>query len=184
MRKDLADAWKVAKKTDATIYKNPEPSEIEPALSSDESVLVVLKCLKKWGNLGGGEVCTAVLTDKAVHIFSRGILKSVNRTHETFHFNTITGVDLARKLAYGWVINMSRANNVDSLLRCEEEGSKKFVSHLKELIASPRSTSVQGSAQISSDPLDKIKKLKDLLDAGVISESEFEEKKNILMDQI
>ena len=184
MRKDLADAWKAAKKTDGTIYKNPEPSEIEPALSSDESVLVVLRCLKKWGNLGGGEVCTAVLTDKAVHIFSRGIVKSVNRTHETFHFNTITGVDLARKLTFGWVINMSRASNVDSLLKCEEEGSKKFVSQLKELIASPKTTSVSGSTQISSDPLDKLKKLKDLFDAGVISESEFEEKKQILMDQI
>jgi len=184
LRNDLAAAWKEAKKTDGTIYKNPEPSEIEPTLSSDESVLVILKCLKKRGNLGGGEVCTAVLTDKAVHIFSRGVVKSVNRSHETFHFATITGVDLARKLTWGWVINMSRANNIDSLIKCDEEGSKKFVNQLKELIAAPRPISVSGSPQIASDPLDKIKKLKDLLDAGVISESEFEEKKQILMDQI
>lgn len=185
MRQDLQTAWDSARKTDGTIYRNPGPEDIEPFLETSEKVLVILKCLKKWGNLGGGEVCTAVLTDKTVHIFSRGILKSVNSTHETIPFSTITGVELARKLSFGWIIGMTRAANVDSLLKCDEEGAKKFASELKSLIANSRTTSSQIIVQNNApDPLDQLKKLKELLDAGVLTHEEFEVKKEMLLSQI
>lgn len=185
MRQDLQAAWNSAKKTDGTIYKNPEPEIIEQSLDSSENVIVLLKCLKKWGNLGGGEVCTAVLTDKTVHIFSRGIIKSVNSTHETIPFSTITGVELSRKLSYGWIIGITRASNVDSLLKCEEQGAKKFASELKALIEASKSASSQTVIQNQAvDPLDQLKKLKELLDAGVLSPEEYEEKKLSLMDKI
>ena len=184
MRSDLESAWNAAKKTDGTIYKNPEPEVIENALAADENVIVLLKCLKKVGNLGGGEVCTAILTDKTVHIFSRGIVKSVNNTHETIPFSTITGVELSRKLSLGWIIGITRAANVDGLLKCEEEGAKKFVAELKGLIENSKSGSSQTVIQNSVDPLDQIKKLRDLLDSGIISQEEYEIKKQALMDKI
>jgi hypothetical protein len=185
MRKDLQDAWDSAKKTDGTIYKNPSPEEIEPSLDPNERVLVVLKCLKKWGKLGGGEVSTAVLTDQTIHIFSRGIMKSVNRTHETVPFNTITGVELKRKLGSGWIIEFSRAANIDSLLKCDESGSSLFVENLKNSMRDLNQN--QGKAAPSSqviNPIDQLKKLAELLDSGIISQSEFDEKKKSLIDRI
>ena len=185
MRKDLQDAWDSAKKTDGTIYKNPSPEEIEPSLDPNERVLVVLKCLKKWGKLGGGEVSTAVLTDQTIHIFSRGIMKSVNRTHETVPFNTITGVELKRKLVSGWIIEFSRSANIDSLLKCDESGSSLFVENLKNSMRDLNQN--QGKAAPSSqviNPIDQLKKLAELFDSGIISQSEFDEKKKSLIDRI
>ena len=185
MRKDLQDAWESAKKTDGTIYKNPGPEEIEPALDPNENVLVILKCLKKWGKLGGGEVCTAVLTDQTIHIFSRGIMKSVNRTHETVPFHTITGVELKRKLGSGWIIEFSRAANIDSLLKCDEDGSKIFVEKLQNSIRDlNRNQGKSNPSNQAINPIDQLKKLAELLDAGIISQSEFDEKKKSLIERI
>jgi hypothetical protein len=185
MRTDLQTAWDLAKKTDGTIYKNPNPEEIEPSLDDSEKVLVVLKCLKKWGKLGGGEVCTAVLTDKTIHIFSRGMMKSVNRTHETVPFHTITGIDLKRKLSFGWIIEFSRAANVDALLKCDETGAHQFVDTLKKLMSEGASNQSNNNASHQPiNPIDQIKKLAELLEAGIISQSEFDEKKKSLIDRI
>ena len=185
MRKDLQDAWESAKKTDGTIYKNPSPEEIEPSLDPDETVQVVLKCLKKWGKLGGGEVCTAVLTNQTIHIFSRGIMKSVNRTHETIPFHTITGVDLKRKLGSGWIIEFSRAANIDSLLKCDETGSNLFVQNLKNSMKDlNQSQGKSAPSNQETNPIDQLKKLAELLDAGIISQDEFDEKKKSLIERI
>lgn len=70
------------------------------------------------GELGGGEVCTAVLTDKTIHIYSRRMIKSVNQTHEPIN------------------------------------------------------------------PINQIKKLAEILEEGIINHSEFDKKKNLLIDCI
>lgn len=185
MREDLQKAWDSAKKTDKTIYKNPPPEEIESSLESNERVVVVLKCLKQTNKLGGGEVCTAVLTDKRIHIFSRGIIKSVNNTHETIPFEMITGVEYSRKMLEGWAIIITRAANTDRLLKCEEDGSKLFVDELRKFIELSKSsggaTVIQNNAP---DPLDQLKKLKELFDAGILSQEEYEEKRSTLMGKI
>ena len=120
MRQDLQRAFDQAKKKDGTIYKNPDPTEIEPKLDPSEKVLVLLKCLKAEGNLGGGYVATAVLTDQKVHLFSRGMMKSKTNSYEVVPFSMITGIQVSRKMSTGWKLEMTRAANSDTLLKCEE----------------------------------------------------------------
>ena len=43
---------------------------------------------------------------------------------------------------------------------------------------------MQGNNSEKESPMDKLKKLKELFDMGVISEDEFNQKKSKLMDQI
>lgn len=184
MRADLQEAWDKAKKTDGTIYKNPGVEEIEPILSPSEKVIVILKCLKKTGSLGGGQVCTAVLTDQTIHIFSRGVMKTVNHSHETIPFSTITGVELGRKLSLGWIITFTRAANTDSLLKCDENGSKIMVSEVQRIIAELRSGNAAPKAASDIGAIEKIQKLKEMFDQGILSQKEFEEKKAELLKQI
>jgi hypothetical protein len=184
MRQDLQEAWNLAKKSDGTLYKNPEPEEIEPNLEPGEKVLALLKCLKAEGNLGGGQVATAVLTDKKVHIFSRGLLKSKTNSHEVVPFSMITGVQVSRKLAGGWRLEMTRAANSDSLLKCAENEVQVFAAKLKELVGEAQSGGRVIVQNATADPLDQLKKLKELLDAGVVTQEEFDEKKKTLMGQI
>ena len=112
-------------------------------------------------------------------------MKSVNRTHETVPFHTITGVELKRKLGSGWIIEFSRAANIDSLLKCDENGSKIFVEKLQNSIRDLNQN--QGKSNLSNqaiNPIDQLKKLAELLDAGIISQSEFDEKKKSLIERI
>jgi hypothetical protein len=184
MRQDLQAAWDAAKKTDGTIYKNPEPSEIEVKLEPTERVISLLKCLKAEGNLGGGQVATAVLTDKKVHLFSRGMMKSKTSSYEVVPFSMITGIQVSRKIASGWKIEMTRAANSDTLLKCNEAEVQLFAEELKKLVAQSQQGGQTVVQNAVIDPLDQLKKLKELLDAGVVTQEEFEEKKKSLMGQI
>jgi predicted DNA-binding ArsR family transcriptional regulator len=112
-------------------------------------------------------------------------MKSVNRTHETIPFHTITGVDLKRKLGSGWIVEFSRAANIDSLLKCDGTGSNLFVQNLKNSMRDLNQS--QGKSTPSNqeiNPLDQLKQLAELLDAGIISQEEFDEKKKSLIERI
>jgi hypothetical protein len=180
MRQDLQRAFDQAKKKDGTIYKNPDPTDIEPKLDPNEKIIALIKCLK-----GSGGVATAVLTDRTLHIFSRGMMKSMTNSYETVPFAQVTGVELGRKMGWGWMITVTRAANTDELSRIEESEAKRFTEELKKLVGSHQGNNSQTVIQnVAIDPLDQLKKLKELLDAGIVTQEEFDEKKKSLMGQI
>jgi hypothetical protein len=188
MREDLRSAWESAKgNRQADLYNRyPKPEDIEPHLLDDEKVIMLLKGNIQPGRMDTfkdvtfhGGVGTLVLSDKRVHYFSRGLVKSFTNSHESFEFSKITGVELRKNLAFGQMIYITRAENSDSWTQLNKDEAQVFVSALqKQISASAQPT------QTAIDPLDQIKKLKDLLDLGAISQSEFDEKKAQLMGKI
>jgi hypothetical protein len=93
----------------------------------------------------------------------------------------ITGIEAKRVLGQGWVLFMTRANNADEIpFFKKQETIRPFV-----LAVNERISLLNGPNGASSEtPLDKIKKLKELLDMGVISQDEFDEKKSKLLKDI
>lgn len=188
MREDLRSAWESAKgNRQADLYNRyPKPEDIEPHLLDDERVIMLLKgniqpgrvdTFKDVGFQGG--VGTLLLSDKRVHYFSRGLVKSLTNSHEFLEFSKITGVELRKNMAFGQMIYISRAENSDTWTQLNKEEAQAFVSALQKCI------SESGTSKPSlADPLDQIKKLKDLLDLGAISQSEFDSKKAELMGKI
>jgi hypothetical protein len=76
---------------------------------------------------------------------------------------------------------VSRANNTDEFpLFKKQETLTKFANAVNERISSLNET--KGNA--SESALDKIKKLKELLDMGVLSQDEFDEKKSKLLKDL
>jgi hypothetical protein len=179
MRQDLQRAFDQAKKKDGTIYKNPDPTEMEGKLDPNEKIIVLIKCL-----IGNTGVSTAILTDRTVHIFSRGVLKSKTNNYETVPFHQITGIELGRKMTWGWMITITRAANTDVLTKIDEPDAKRFVEELKKLVPSNSAGGQTVIQNMAVDPLDQLKKLKELLDAGIVTQEEFDEKKKSLMGQI
>lgn len=191
MRKDLEAAWNAAKANKkADIYNRfPKPDDIEPRLSVDEKVLMLLKGTIQPARIDrmkdltmNGGVGTLVLTDKRVHYFGRGVVKSLQNSHETVEFSKINGVELRKNLTFGQMIYITRPANTDTWMYLNTDEAEAFVSKLQEFVAAADT----GSKVLVSthDPLDQIKKLKDLLDAGVITQEEFESKKSDLMGRI
>jgi hypothetical protein len=105
---------------------------------------------------------------------------------ETIPFGTISGIELKKNIALlGLEVKLTRANNTDSITNVDKQAAPAFVKALQDTLASR--TNQSGNTIIqnqATDPLDQIKKLKDLLDAGIITQDEFQEKKTELMGKI
>ena len=180
MRKDLQDAWENAGKMGFATRKPPGLDVIEPALGDSEKVISILRGWK-----GGSQPCSLVLTDQKLYFFSYLGLKSLSNT-ETIPFGTISGIELKKNIALlGLEVKLTRANNTDSITNVDKQAAPAFVKALQDILASR--TNQSGNTIIqnqATDPLDQIKKLKDLLDAGIITQDEFQEKKTELMGKI
>jgi|688.fasta_scaffold730822_1 hypothetical protein len=181
MREDLRKAFDKSGKLKNWAIPMPKYEEMEAVLTDNEKVLSVIKA-----GINGKHVGVAILTDNGVHLLGRGTFKSLSPYNETFSLKHITGVTRQRNIMYlGFTIEISRAGNVDSLLGTDKDDSEEFVQILKRLVnegaGSGGQTVVMNQAV---DPLDQLKKLKDLLDSGILTEKEFEQKKRELMDRI
>ena len=159
----------------------------------DEEVLVVAmgtllgkksKSIALGTDMGG--FATLVLTDKCLHMFGRGAgfgPKKLGRT-ESYTFATITGVSRQKKMMAGWTMEISRASNVDDFIQLDETDSENLYNQLRNLVAEAQKGNSGTVIQQATDPVEQIKKLKELLDLGVISQEEFETKKQTLLDKI
>ena len=130
---------------------------------------------------------TLVATQEGVHVFKKSNLgfKKLGKGHEYFPYAQITGITSSFHLTWRTCLEFSRASNVDKYGYMDENEAARFVSLVRERIAGSKSIpETHANVARESDPLDKLKKLKDLLEAGIISQEEFDQKKKILLDQI
>lgn len=159
--------------------KAPKPEVIEASLSPDEKVLQVLFCQK------GTKAATIILTDRQIYVFAKGnVFGSLVAADEVIPIAMITGVERSREYMNEWGITITRASNVDKYIYCDEVESQKFVSQVRELIAAAQSPAPTVIQTQTLDPLDQLKKLKELHEAGVISDEEYETKRADLMGRI
>lgn len=179
MRNDLRTAFDNSAKLKNWRIQMPSYEEMEAVLQESEEVHAVVKA-----GINREYVGVAILTNRNIHLLGRGVFKG-SGYNETTSLGQITGVSRKRELMYmGWTISLSRSSNVDNLLGVDKDDSESFVSTATNLISNFKPTGQTILVNQTSDPLDQLKKLKELLDAGVISSEEFEDKKKVLLGQI
>lgn len=191
MRKDLEKAWNLTKvPSQLGIKLNiPRIEDVEQHLSKDEEVKCVLKgngVVKRSGGVGYKALpCVAVLTNKSIYLFRQGqYLDVLAQSIESIPLHTVTGLQANRQFT-GTVFEITRAGNNDKMGMCDHEHAQVFRDLAKEIIENMSSQkNTQSLIKQELDPIEQIKKLKDLLDSGIISQKEFDEKKQILMDKI
>lgn len=189
MSSKLAEKYEAAKKYGMQMGSAyPALDLIEPKIPNDEDVLYVLKSFQipKPGTNGLSYGSVMVLTDKSLHVLGKGaggFGNQIKRT-EVYNFSLITGVSRYKKLGYGWVIEISRASNIDYYGMLDDEQSEDFYNLMRDLTSKSQQSGGTTVVTQAVDPMDQLKKLKDLLDAGVISQDEFDDKKKTLMDKI
>lgn len=171
-------------------YKSSHPSleAIASYIPDDEEVLQVIKGTRMAarGQVSSQAFVVMVLTNKSLHVLGKptALFDKVKQS-EVYNFAMITGVTRAKKMMLGWAIEISRASNVDTYVQMEEGDSEAFYNILRDLVAEAQKGGGGTTTVINQvDPMDQLKKLKDLLDAGILSQEEFEEKKKALLDKI
>lgn len=185
MREDLQKAWDEAPEAKFVIgtkpagFSTPGCERIEPELSQNEKVIAVLKGRKINEDLP----YSWVLTDEKLHLFSNSLILKKYRS-EIVQFGLITGVEVAQVIKSSNVI-LSRAGNNDGIKNVENESAKNFARLLQEYIGkSGAGGKSQNISDNEFDPILQISKIKGLLDAGAITQEEFDSKKRDLMDRI
>lgn len=178
IRVDLQRKYDQAEeKTYGRMNRRPPLEIVDEGISESEEILSVLKCLDF-----SARPTTIVLTSLGMHFFSQGMyLRSANASHEFVSFSTLTGVRVKSSLFGGGAeLEVTRANNVDLFTWCSPNDCETFVGIVKQRMSNPEPiTHID-----ATDPLDQIKKLKELLDLGLISQSEYDDKRQKLLDSI
>lgn len=177
----LRQMFEKASKPSGTYSSSWLPIEvIAPKIPTNEDVLLVIKGTQ----MSPGAFVTMVLTEKALYVLGKTTAFGNKITRaETYSFAQITGVSRDKKLGYRWKVTISRAANVDEYVNLDENESATFCDILSRLVGDAQSA-VRGGSEQAIDPMDQLKKLKELLELGAISQDEFDEGKKALLDKL
>jgi hypothetical protein len=165
----------------------PSIEDVEAAVSKSETSFIVLKSAHQEVDARTGKARAAgrsvsVVSDRGIYIFSIGKLGQKGVSLETIPPHTITSASLRKIMMLGTVVELVRAGNTDRLYACDQAQAEKWVAAVRELVSKPQGSSTTIVNEV--DPLDQLKKLKDLLDAGILSQAEFDAKKTDIMNKI
>jgi hypothetical protein len=116
-----------------------------------------------------------ICTNQKVCFHRKGFLSNISRS---IPVKNISSIDLDKGIFLSKIV--FHTSNDKIVLNCNFEDAKK----LKLIVEKIRDENQESSTQNIEDPIEKIKKLKQLKDEGIITDQEFEEKKKILMDRI
>lgn len=124
-----------------------------------------------------------VLTDRRILLKRKQ--KLIGNELQTFNYEDISSVNLRKGMVFKKIaVEMQSATYgigvTDSHDSNELQAMVKFI---REKSRAPRETQ-SGSVGGETDPLDRIDKLKQLNEKGAISDEEFQQKKDDLLDQI
>lgn len=127
------------------------------------------------GQYGGG-TGLLVLTNERIIFLREGW---IGAAHEDFMLHRVTSVGFKSMLGTGKVTIHASGNTVDIDSVVSKDG-KRFAAAAREVLSQPAPASVPSQ----HDPLEQLKKLGELRDAGVISPEDFEKKKVELLGKV
>ena len=136
MRQDLVAAWNAAPEFKDIRYPGQGPSieKVAEVLDAGEEVVCVIKCMhvEKKGMRAVTLKCVGVVTSKKIYMVKEGTFtKGLSAGAESVPLQTVTGISRKRQLGLGTVIEVSRANNTDQLVMCNEDHAAKWVEAAK-----------------------------------------------------
>lgn len=179
----------------AVITKNEGPKNILAAYPPEYAPAVLLEqipagdqVLAYATGINRGEKadhCVWVLTDKSVLITRFGFMRrSELRGSELVPIEQITGFEKKQTDRNNnlWELTISRSSNVDGLGGVNENVATRMLSSYTSNRA--KSGAAAASPAPSKDPTESLRNMKALLDDGLISQAEFDEKRKKLLDEM
>ena len=154
-------------------------NQIETMLGEEEKPLAVLEGQSP-NQAGKDTIGIAVATNKRLIYVGTLLLQTAV---EQFPLDKIDSVQESKgALLAGF--SASVPGSTFTLSRCAKNAASVFVETLRNAISNFQKIPESPQTQSSEGALDKLKKLADLHDAGVLSDDEFESKKAELLDQV
>jgi hypothetical protein len=181
---------------DFTSEEMEEAKKIESYIEPDERVLLVARQSRI---MPGGSITTPNIifaTNKKLVIRNPMVL-GMRETVQVVPYTEITSVNLEKGLfssevtitapglttELGRLFKLSR-HGIAGIPAIPKEKAVRLVEIVKEGIKQVKSSAERPSVTMASTPVDELKKLKELLDMGAITQQEYEDKKKRLLERI
>jgi hypothetical protein len=120
-----------------------------------------------------------VLTERRLLFFKDGW---TGKTSEDFPREKVSSVQFSAGLLIGRITVFASGNKAE-ITNVNKHDGKRIVDNMRARLSEPTSEA-EPVAPPPADPVEQIRKLGELRDAGVITESEFEEKKRDLLSRM
>lgn len=172
-----------------------EVKKIQGQLETDEKVLLVAR--QSRFRPGGSTITPNIIfaTDRKLIIRNPTML-GLRESVEVIPYSEITAIEFQRGVfssevrvtAPGLTSAMGRffqvRHGIAGIPAIPEEKAKKLVEIVREGMKRAKAAKAMPQVVLTSTPLDELKKLKELLDLGVITKEEFEEKKKKILEKL
>jgi len=114
------------------------------------------------------------VTDRRLIFLEQGMIR---RKQQDFPYDRVSSIGSKRGLAFG-TLTIHAAGSQATI---DQVSPKEFADRAAELVRARLGAPARQTTALSEDPLDQIKKLSELRDAGILTEEEFERKKAQLL---
>jgi hypothetical protein len=138
------------------------------------------------GRFGGG-TGLIVLTDRRLLFVKEGW---VGKKSTDFPIEKVSSIEFSSSLLLGKVV-VHASGNRSEIDQVNKQDGKRIVDNIRARLSQPPpqpaaapAVAGQSDASTAPDPVEQIKKLAELRDAGVVTEEEFAAKKAQLLDQV
>lgn len=158
-------------------YYSKMSDDLVRLVPSTETVLAVAKGISVTSS------AIWVVTERSLVIEKRTILNDTFKGSEVVSLDNITGIEssVVNRATGAVEIKITRAANEDTLFGLVPALADTIVAALNKSKGAGKTSATNSN---SSDPADAIRKLKGLLDDGLISQDEFDKKKADLIDKM
>lgn len=161
------------------VLTKSEVKHLPNILHDDEDLLGIIEGELKIGKTSNG-YGVLIATDKRVIFFRKSILGT--QTKEEYPISRITSSIYRKGLMYG-AIAIVTANNEAVIDHCSKSEAKRLDDIIQKSIN--QSSSVQASPSKTYSPdIDKIERLFEMKEKGILTEEEFQAQKNIILKNI
>jgi hypothetical protein len=133
------------------------------------------------GYYGGGSGLI-VLTDRRLFFIKDGW---VSKSHEDFPLDKVSSVSFSSGLMLGGITVFASGNKAE-IKNVNKDDGKRIVDNMRSRLSGPTKAAAAASsgAAPAPDPVEQLKKLGELHDAGVVTDEEFESKKRDLLSRM
>ena len=168
------------------INKNKDCNSFKKSYLKDNEEIISLL----WGSVENSWGGHLFLTNLRVIFYRKGMITSMTRS---IPIDKISSIDIDKGIVYNKIVFHTSNDEIDfqqvsnselQYPKSMNEILDRFHSELEKLRNAKIKSSQGVKNTVNNDPMERIRKLKELKDEGLINEKEFEEKKKKLLDVI
>jgi hypothetical protein len=121
-----------------------------------------------------------VLTDRRLLFVQDGMM---SKTTEDFPIDKVSSVQWSSGMMLGDIVIFASGNKAE-IKQVNKDDGKEIVDLIRHRLSAPTQAPAPAPTQAAPDPIEQLKRLGELRDAGVVTDAEFEAKKADLLSRL